>query len=97
MRILSGIQPNGKLHIGNYFGMMRPALEWAQQGEAFCFIADYHSLTSFNDPSPLRQNILDEAHGGSSAQAGTSSRHCVNQTRRESQSDWRPPIDFEGC
>ena len=45
MRILSGIQPSGKLHIGNYFGMMRPALELAQQGEAFYFIADYHSLT----------------------------------------------------
>ena len=39
MRILSGIQPSGKLHIGNYFGMMRPALELAQKGEAFYFIA----------------------------------------------------------
>lgn len=61
MRILSGIQPSGKLHIGNYFGMMRPALELAQQGEAFYFIADYHALTSVDDPVVLRQNSLDVA------------------------------------
>jgi tryptophanyl-tRNA synthetase len=61
MRILSGIQPSGKLHIGNYFGMMRPALELAQKGEAFYFIADYHALTSVSDPEELRQNSLDVA------------------------------------
>jgi len=61
MRILSGIQPSGKLHIGNYFGMMQPALELAQQGEAFYFIADYHALTSVRDPQELRQNVLDVA------------------------------------
>jgi len=61
MRILSGIQPSGKLHIGNYFGMMRPALELAQQGEAFYFIADYHALTSISDPEELRANVLDVA------------------------------------
>ena len=61
MRILSGIQPSGKLHIGNYFGMMRPALDLAQKGEAFYFIADYHSLTSVSSPSELRQNSLDVA------------------------------------
>jgi tryptophanyl-tRNA synthetase len=61
MRILSGIQPSGKLHIGNYFGMMRPALELAQRGEAFYFIADYHSLTSVDDPAQLRQNVIDVA------------------------------------
>ena len=41
MRILSGIQPSGKLHIGNYFGMMRPALELQKKGDAYLFIADY--------------------------------------------------------
>ena len=61
MRILSGIQPSGKLHIGNYFGMMRPALELAQKGEAFYFIADYHAMTSITDPAELRQNALDVA------------------------------------
>jgi len=61
MRILSGIQPSGKLHIGNYFGMMRPALELAQKGEAYYFIADYHALTSVRNPAELRQNVLDVA------------------------------------
>jgi tryptophanyl-tRNA synthetase len=56
MRILSGIQPSGALHIGNYFGMMRPAIELQKQGETFYFIADYHALTSLRDPKALREN-----------------------------------------
>lgn len=61
LRILSGIQPSGKLHLGNYFGMMKPALALQQQGDAFLFIADYHALTSVSDPQVLRQNIRDVA------------------------------------
>jgi len=61
MRILSGIQPSGTLHIGNYFGMMRPAIELQEQGEAFLFIADYHALTTVNDPNVLRQRVKDVA------------------------------------
>jgi len=56
MRILSGIQPSGVLHIGNYFGMMRPAIALQDEGEAFYFIADYHALTSVRDPKALREN-----------------------------------------
>src|SRR6266508_2622618 len=56
MRILSGIQPSGMLHIGNYFGMMRPAIALQAGGEAFYFIADYHALTSVRDPKTLREN-----------------------------------------
>src|SRR6266436_5502276 len=56
MRILSGIQPSGVLHIGNYFGMMRPAIELQKEGETFYFIADYHALTSLRDPKALREN-----------------------------------------
>ncbi len=56
MRILSGIQPTGVLHIGNYFGMMRPAIALQAEGEAFYFIADYHALTSVQDPKVLREN-----------------------------------------
>jgi len=56
MRILSGIQPSGILHIGNYFGMMRPAIELQKHGETFYFIADYHALTSLRDPKALREN-----------------------------------------
>src|SRR5512136_154735 len=61
MRILSGIQPSGALHIGNYFGMMRPAIELQEKGEAFYFIADYHSMTSLFDPAERRLNSLDVA------------------------------------
>jgi len=50
-RILSGIKPTGKPHIGNYFGMMRPAIEWQDKGEAYYFIADYHALTTVTDPA----------------------------------------------
>jgi tryptophanyl-tRNA synthetase len=57
MRILSGIQPSGVLHIGNYFGMMRPALQLQDEGEAFYFIANYHALTSLRDPVLLRENV----------------------------------------
>jgi tryptophanyl-tRNA synthetase len=56
MRILSGIQSSGILHIGNYFGMMRPAIALQAEGEAFYFIADYHALTSSKDPAELREN-----------------------------------------
>jgi len=61
MRILSGIQPSGKLHLGNYFGMMKPALEMQEKGEAFLFIADYHALTTVRDPAVLREFTLDVA------------------------------------
>src|SRR3954451_17983948 len=56
MRILSGIQPSGALHIGNYFGMMRPAVALQAEGEALYFVADYHALTSLRDPEILRAN-----------------------------------------
>ena len=61
MRILSGIQPSGALHLGNYFGMMRPAIELQEQGEAFYFIANYHSMTSLFDAGERRKNSLDVA------------------------------------
>jgi len=56
MRILSGIQPSGVLHIGNYFGMMKPAIALQAEGEALYFIADYHALTSLRNPAALREN-----------------------------------------
>jgi tryptophanyl-tRNA synthetase len=61
MRILSGIQPSGALHLGNYFGMMRPAIELQEKGEALYFIADYHSMTSLFDAGERRKNSLDVA------------------------------------
>src|SRR5580692_596760 len=61
MRILSGIQPSGALHLGNYFGMMKPAIELQEQGEALYFIANYHSMTSLLDPAERRRYTLDVA------------------------------------
>lgn len=61
MRILSGIQPSGALHVGNYFGMMKPAIELQEKGDAFYFIANYHSMTSLFDAAERRRNTLDVA------------------------------------
>jgi tryptophanyl-tRNA synthetase len=55
-RILSGLQPSGALHIGNYFGMIQRAIALQDEGEAFYFIANYHALTSVRDPDILREN-----------------------------------------
>ena len=57
-RILSGIKPTGRPHIGNYFGMMRPAIDWQERGDALYFIADYHALTTVTDPVKLREDTL---------------------------------------
>jgi tryptophanyl-tRNA synthetase len=57
MRILTGLQPSGKLHIGNYFGAMEPAVKLQEEGEAFYFIADYHAMTTTTDPAALRENV----------------------------------------
>lgn len=57
--ILSGIQPSGTLHIGNYFGAIRQHIEMQDQGDSFYFIANYHSLTSLNDGKKLYQNTID--------------------------------------
>ncbi|OQY16182.1 MAG: tryptophan--tRNA ligase [Desulfobacteraceae bacterium 4572_35.1] len=61
MRILSGIQPSGSLHLGNYFGMMKKMIEYQQEGELFCFIANYHAMTSLSDGKALAQGTLEAA------------------------------------
>ena len=61
MRILSGFQPSGTLHLGNYFGAMQPNLEFQKMGESYLFIADYHALTTSPEPEALRQRVLDVA------------------------------------
>ncbi len=61
MRTLTGLQPSGKLHVGNYFGAMEPAVRLQEEGEAFYFIADYHAMTSSRDPAALRENVRELA------------------------------------
>lgn len=58
-RSLSGIQPSGILHLGNYFGAMKQFLDFQNSYEGFYFIADYHSLTSLTNPKDLAQNTYD--------------------------------------
>jgi len=61
MRILSGIQPSGDLHIGNYFGMMKRMIEYQEQHELFCFLVNYHALTTVFDAEKLRKQTLEAA------------------------------------
>jgi tryptophanyl-tRNA synthetase len=61
MRILSGIKPTGIPHLGNYCGLIKPGIELQDRGEAFYFIADYHSMTSLFDPEARRKFTLGVA------------------------------------
>lgn len=61
MRVLSGIQPTGRPHWGNYFGAIRQYIDLQEDNEAFYFIADLHALTTVRQPSLLRQYTLDAA------------------------------------
>ena len=61
MRVLSGIQPSGSLHLGNYFGMMAKMIAYQEQSELFCFIANYHAQTSVSDGKILARGTLEAA------------------------------------
>jgi len=60
-RVLSGIQPSGTLHIGNYFGMMKPMIEFQEKSELFCFIVNYHAMTSLHNKDELKKNTIEAA------------------------------------
>jgi len=57
--LLTGLQPSGALHIGNYFGALKPFLDIYEDYDSYLMVADYHALTSLRDKDKLRQNILD--------------------------------------
>ncbi len=62
MRILTGIQPSGQIHLGNYFGAIQNVLNMQAQGhEVFLFLADFHALTTVRDPEALRQGTMSAA------------------------------------
>lgn len=61
MRTLSGIQPSGDMHIGNYFGMMKRLIELQKSDEVYAFIANYHAMTSLSDGKSLSENTLSAA------------------------------------
>ncbi len=58
-RTITGIKPTGRPHLGNYLGMIRPALDLARSGEALFFVADYHALTITPPPAEVREGVLD--------------------------------------
>ena len=58
-RILSGVQPSGQLHIGNYFGMIERMIQFQNETDLLCFVANYHSMTSINDKVKLEENTRD--------------------------------------
>lgn len=61
MRVLTGIQPSGALHIGNYFGAIKQMVDLQEQSDLFIFIPNYHALTSLKDGVALKNNTLDAA------------------------------------
>lgn len=58
-RLLTGLQPSGSLHIGNYFGALKPFAALLKHYDATLMVVDYHALTTLKDPAALRQNIID--------------------------------------
>jgi tryptophanyl-tRNA synthetase len=61
LKVLSGIQPSGSLHIGNYLGMMKPMLSYMDRSELFVFIVNLHALTSVQDSEKLARGTLEAA------------------------------------
>lgn len=60
-RVLSGIQPSGQLHLGNYFGMMSRMIHYQEENDLFCFIVNYHAMTSMQDGALLKENTMSAA------------------------------------
>ena len=60
-RVLSGIQPSGSLHLGNYFGMMSRMINYQEKNDLFCFIVNYHALTTIKEKELLKENTLQAA------------------------------------
>ena len=56
--LLSGIQPSGKPHIGNYFGMMKQLVDMQDEYDVYAMIVDYHAMKSVQDPKMMRENII---------------------------------------
>ncbi len=61
LRVLSGIQPTGELHLGNYFGMMSRMIEYQNNSDLFCCIVNYHALTTIQNKNILKNNTINAA------------------------------------
>lgn len=58
-RLLTGLQPSGSLHIGNYFGALRPFVDIYEDYDSHLMVVDYHALTTLREPETLRRHIID--------------------------------------
>ncbi|HEX9609044.1 MAG TPA: tryptophan--tRNA ligase [Candidatus Paceibacterota bacterium] len=58
-RLLTGLQPSGQIHIGNYFAGIKPVVDLYHEYESILMVVDYHAMTTLRDPNQLRRNILD--------------------------------------
>lgn len=58
-RMLTGLQPTGSLHLGNYFGALRPFVELYEKYESYLMVVDYHALTTIRDPETLKRQTID--------------------------------------
>ncbi len=85
MRTLTGITPSGTLHIGNYFGAMRPAIEAQEQGDCYYFIADYHSMTSVTDAQERRANTRGIAIDWLACRPGPEKKRLLAPERRSAR------------
>ena len=60
-RVLSGIQPSGYIHLGNFFGMMRLMIRYQKENDLFSFIVNYHAMTTIQNPRILENNTINAA------------------------------------
>ena len=89
MRVLSGIQPSGALHIGNYFGAIRQYVALQEGNDAFYFVADYHALTSVRDAAQAPRVRLRRARRPARRWASTpSGRRCSSSRTCPRRPSW---------
>lgn len=82
-RLLTGLQSSGDLHIGNYFGALKPFVDMYEEYDSFLMVADYHALTSVRDPEVLRQNSINVVKDYLAA--GVDPEKCVIFRQSENQ------------
>ena len=91
-RSLSGIKPTGQPHLGNYLGMIRPAIELQKTHETFYFVADYHALTSVKDAKQLRQDSFELAAAFIACGLDTTKGAFFRQSSTRRQADERNSV-----
>jgi tryptophanyl-tRNA synthetase len=87
-RIFTGFQASGQLHIGNYFGAVKPNVDLFAAQKGLFMVADYHALTSLKDPGSLRTNIIENVKDYLAAGLNLDTRYCLNNPTCPSIPSW---------